>query len=47
MAFNRSGSLLAYAVSYDWSKGHVGMQAGHVNKIMLRPVQDDDVRRKR
>lgn len=47
MAFNKSGSILAYAVSYDWSKGHSGMTAGHVNKVMLHPCKDEEVARKR
>ncbi|PSR88998.1 hypothetical protein PHLCEN_2v4960 [Hermanssonia centrifuga] len=44
--FNRTGSILAYAVSYDWSKGHQGMTPGYPNKIMLHACTDDEVKRK-
>ncbi|KZV90570.1 WD40 repeat-like protein [Exidia glandulosa HHB12029] len=44
--FNRNGNIFAYAVSYDWSKGHSGMVAGHPNKIMLHPCKDDEVKRR-
>ncbi|KZT67404.1 WD40 repeat-like protein [Daedalea quercina L-15889] len=44
--FNRTGSIFAYAVSYDWSKGHSGMTQGHPNKIMLHACKDDEVKRK-
>jgi mRNA export factor len=45
-AFNRTGSIFAYAVSYDWSKGHSGMVAGHPNKIMLHACKDDEVKKR-
>ncbi|CUA77045.1 Poly(A)+ RNA export protein [Schizosaccharomyces pombe 972h-] [Rhizoctonia solani] len=45
-AFNKTGSLLAYAVSYDWSKGHTGMTPNHPNKIMIHLVKDDEVKRR-
>ncbi|KAG9010988.1 hypothetical protein FRB94_009034 [Tulasnella sp. JGI-2019a] len=45
-AFNRTGSIFAYAVSYDWSKGHTGMTPGHVNKVMLHPLKDEEIKRK-
>jgi len=45
-SFNRTGTLLAYAISYDWSRGHVGMTSGYPNKVMLRAVSDEDVKRK-
>ncbi|KAM5538505.1 hypothetical protein V8D89_007838 [Ganoderma adspersum] len=44
--FNRSGTIFAYAVSYDWSKGHSGMTPGHPNKLMLHACKDDEVKRK-
>ncbi|EPT01716.1 Poly+ RNA export protein [Fomitopsis schrenkii] len=44
--YNRTGSIFAYAVSYDWSKGHSGMTQGHPNKIMLHACKDDEVKRK-
>ncbi|KAG8878273.1 hypothetical protein FRB97_002672 [Tulasnella sp. 331] len=45
-AFNRSGTMFAYAVSYDWSKGYAGMTPGHVNKVMFHMVKEDEVKRK-
>ena len=44
--FNRNGSIFAYAISYDWSKGHSGMTPGHPNKLMLHATKDDEVKRK-
>ncbi|KAH9902857.1 Poly(A)+ RNA export protein [Cubamyces lactineus] len=44
--FNRSGTIFAYAVSYDWSKGHSGMTPGHPNKLMLHACKDEEVKRK-
>jgi len=45
-AFNRTGTIFAYAVSYDWSKGHSGMTPGHPNKVMLHPLKDEEIKRK-
>ncbi|KAI0346068.1 WD40 repeat-like protein [Trametopsis cervina] len=44
--FNRTGTIFAYSVSYDWSKGHSGMTPGHPNKVMLHACKDDEVKRK-
>ncbi|CAO3590431.1 unnamed protein product [Absidia cylindrospora] len=44
--FNRSGTIFAYAVSYDWSKGHKFATPGNTNRIMLHSVQDQDIRPK-
>ncbi|EMC97473.1 hypothetical protein BAUCODRAFT_453387 [Baudoinia panamericana UAMH 10762] len=40
--FNRSGSIFAYAVSYDWSKGYQGNSPNLPNKIMLHPITGDE-----
>lgn len=45
-AFNRNGTIFAYAISYDWSKGHSGMTPGHPNKLMLHACKDDEVKRR-
>jgi mRNA export factor len=45
-AFNRNGNILAYAVSYDWSKGHSGMTPGMPNKILLHSCKDEEVRKR-
>lgn len=42
--FNRDGSLYAYAVSYDWSKGCQQYNpASTRNTVMLHPVTEADV----
>ncbi|EPQ54183.1 WD40 repeat-like protein [Gloeophyllum trabeum ATCC 11539] len=46
LGFNRTGTLFAYAVSYDWSQGHSHMKPGYPNKIMLHTCKDEEVRRK-
>jgi mRNA export factor len=41
-AFNRNGTIFAYAVSYDWSKGYSHNTPNLPHKIMLHPVLADD-----
>ncbi|OJD36152.1 poly + rna export protein [Diplodia corticola] len=41
-AFNASGSIFAYAVSYDWSKGYAHNNQSIPTKIMLHPVQAEE-----
>ncbi|KAK3685783.1 WD40-repeat-containing domain protein [Podospora appendiculata] len=41
-AFNKTGSIFAYATSYDWSKGFQGNNANYPTKVMLHPVQADE-----
>ncbi|KAH7061439.1 WD40-repeat-containing domain protein [Macrophomina phaseolina] len=41
-AFNASGSIFAYAVSYDWSKGYAHNNQSIPTKIMLHPIQTDE-----
>ncbi|KAL0639630.1 RNA export factor gle2 [Maublancomyces gigas] len=45
-AFNRNGSIFAYAVSYDWSKGHQSNSPGYPIKVMLHPIKDDEAKPK-
>lgn len=45
-AFNRTGSIFAYAVSYDWSKGHIGRTQFAQNKIMLHYCKEEEVRKR-
>ncbi|KAK6079993.1 poly + rna export protein [Seiridium cupressi] len=45
-AFNRDGTLFAYAVGYDWSKGHSSNTPQYPNKLMLHAVADEDVKPK-
>ncbi|KAG6883921.1 hypothetical protein C0993_002837 [Termitomyces sp. T159_Od127] len=44
--FNRNGNIFAYAISYDWSKGHSGMTPGLPNKVMLHSCKDEEVRKR-
>ncbi|KAF9266506.1 Poly(A)+ RNA export protein [Marasmius fiardii PR-910] len=44
--FNRTGNIFAYAISYDWSKGHSGMTPGHPNKLMLHACKDEEVKKR-
>lgn len=43
-AFNRNGSIFAYAVSYDWSKGYSANTQQTTNKVMLHPVHPDETK---
>ncbi|KAG8933122.1 hypothetical protein FRC03_008500 [Tulasnella sp. 419] len=45
-AFNKAGTLFTYAISYDWSKGHGGMVAGHPNQVRIHACKDEEVKRK-
>ncbi|KAJ3221640.1 hypothetical protein HK099_003296 [Clydaea vesicula] len=45
-AFNKNGSIFAYAASYDWSKGHEYNTQQLTNKIFLHPVKEEDIKPK-
>ncbi|KAI0526624.1 WD40-repeat-containing domain protein [Xylaria bambusicola] len=45
-SFNRDGSLFAYAIGYDWSRGCVGNTPRTETKIMLHDVTDEDAKPK-
>lgn len=45
MTYNRTGSILAYAVSYDWSMGWQGAGQGP-NKVYLHAVKDEECKRR-
>ena len=40
--FNKTGTIFAYAISYDWSKGFQGNTASYPTKVMLHPVIPDE-----
>lgn len=40
-AFNHNGQIFAYAVSYDWSKGHEFHNTAKKNYIFLRPCFEE------
>lgn len=44
--FNAMGDIFAYAVSYDWSKGHEGNHPTHAKSILLHKVQEVEVKPK-
>ncbi|KAK8101073.1 WD40 repeat-like protein [Apiospora kogelbergensis] len=46
-AFNCDGSLFAYAVGYDWSKGHAANTPNYPNRLVLHSVTDEDVKPRR
>ncbi|KAH6574502.1 hypothetical protein BASA50_010117 [Batrachochytrium salamandrivorans] len=46
-AFNRNGSIFAYAIGYDWHRGYdpsSHQQRRQCNAIMLLPVTDTDIK---
>jgi mRNA export factor len=42
--FSRNGNYFAYALSYDWCKGHEYYQAGAKNSVMIHPVVESEVK---
>lgn len=45
-AYNRTGTIFAYVVSYDWGKGYAGMSPEHVNKICLHQCKEEEIKRR-
>jgi mRNA export factor len=45
-AFSNNGAQFAYAVSYDWSKGHAGAVQGHPNKVFLHAVKEPEAKKR-
>ncbi|KAI1811129.1 Poly(A)+ RNA export protein [Poronia punctata] len=45
LAFNSDGKKLAYAVGYDWNRGHAGNspELERETRVMIHPVLDDEV----
>ena len=43
-AFNTPGDLFAYAIGYDWSKGHDGNNPQYPKKIYIHRVNEQDVK---
>jgi mRNA export factor len=41
-AFNRGGTIFAYAVSYDWSQGYQANTAAYPTKLMLHPINGEE-----
>ena len=45
-AFNSAGTIFAYALSYDWSKGFSKQPPTPLVKIMLHATTDEEVKRR-
>ncbi|KAJ5343810.1 hypothetical protein N7541_008514 [Penicillium brevicompactum] len=43
-AFNRTGNIFAYSVSYDWSKGYSANTQQTTNKVMLHPIGPEETK---
>jgi mRNA export factor len=43
-AFNAKGSILAYSVGYDWSKGCNGNSPDYPLRLMLHPVLEKNLK---
>jgi len=41
-----TGTIFAYAVAYDWSKGHEGNVPSQRNKVLLHGCKEDEVRKR-
>ncbi|KAF5208833.1 putative nucleoporin [Clavispora lusitaniae] len=46
-AFNRSGTIFAYARGYDWSQGVGGNRADYPVDVKLHPSKDDEIKQKK
>ncbi|KAF3989400.1 hypothetical protein FT663_02764 [Candidozyma haemuli var. vulneris] len=46
-AFNRNGTIFAYAKSYDWSQGYQGNRPDYPNEIKLHATKDDEIKQKK
>jgi len=44
-SFNADGTLFAYSVCYDWSKGHAGNTLNK-NLIFVKVVTEDNLRKR-
>lgn len=42
--FNRNGTIFAYAVSYDWSKGYASNTQAYTTKVMMHGVGVDEAK---
>ncbi|KAK1252859.1 hypothetical protein MKX08_004046 [Trichoderma sp. CBMAI-0020] len=42
--FSHDGSLFAYAVGYDWSMGFAKSTPDYPTKLMLHPIEEDEVK---
>ena len=45
-SFNHTGTIFAYASTYDWSKGHEGSVPSQWNKVLLHGCKEDEVKKR-
>lgn len=45
-AFNKTGTIFAYAISYDWSLGYMGNRQDYPNIIKLHATKDLEIKQK-
>lgn len=45
--FNKNGTIFAYAMSYDWSQGHMGNRPDYPNQIKLHATKDEEIKQKK
>lgn len=43
-AFNSSGTIYAYSLSYDWSKGHQQNNSQNITTVKFHMIQEEDVK---
>lgn len=46
-AFNRTGTIFAYAMSYDWSQGHQGNRPDLPIQVKLHATKDEEIKQKK
>ncbi|KAG7880823.1 hypothetical protein KL905_002309 [Ogataea polymorpha] len=46
VGFNRTGTIFAYALSYDWSKGHEFNRPDYPNVVRLHPCKEEEVKQR-
>lgn len=46
-AFNRTGTIFAYARSYDWLQGYQGNRPDYPIDVKLHPSKDDEIKQKK
>ncbi|ORY41179.1 hypothetical protein BCR35DRAFT_336453, partial [Leucosporidium creatinivorum] len=44
--FNHTGRIFAYAVTQDWSSGHMGNKPDFINQVMLHPCKEEEVKKR-
>ncbi|ODV81952.1 WD40 repeat-like protein [Suhomyces tanzawaensis NRRL Y-17324] len=45
--FNRTGTIFAYALGYDWSQGYMGNRPDYPNQIKLHAVKEEEIKQKK